>query len=159
MERVCPLNTRCNGEKTSCTLDKPQTTSERASELYLLASLSGFFNTSSVCSWPQRGCIPPVVCVVNVYTFHYARTGWFSRLIIFFRRQRSGYASTILVPRRGKGTSNGKAFDSLANCIHAALEKGVNCLLAYRVVNRKQIVLILSERMIFRVLSFTSARK
>lgn len=32
MERVCPLNTRCDDEKTSRTPDKPQTASERASE-------------------------------------------------------------------------------------------------------------------------------
>lgn len=44
MERVCPLNTRCDDEKTSCTPDKPQTANERA-RLYLLASLSAFFNT------------------------------------------------------------------------------------------------------------------
>lgn len=94
MERVCPLNTRCDDEKTSCTPDKPQTANERA-RLYLLASLSAFFNTPAcIRSWPQRECVRPARVCMYAGALSLSLSLSVCRLIIFFRRQQARVKQT-----------------------------------------------------------------
>lgn len=112
MERVCPLNTRCDDEKTSCTPDKPQTASERARE------------RDSICS-PH--CPPPFLIRLLVYVRGHSESVLeracvcvhgrlsslslspsVSRLIIFFRRQARVAGSRVGVATMNSSIQHGK---------------------------------------------------